>query len=80
MKKLILAGSVVGGLAFPALAAAGGSSTLSGYGGPAGTVAGTVQKSGTLPFTGLNLTVVLVVGLVLVGVGYFMRRRGRTSA
>ena len=82
MKKLISAGGVVlGFLVVPAAALAGGGSTLSGYGGNAGTVQSTVQKSGTLPFTGLSLTAFVVVGLVLVAAGVVLRRRtNRPSA
>ncbi len=32
--------------------------------------------SGSLPFTGLNLAIVLAGGLLLVAVGILMRRRG----
>lgn len=79
MKKWIAGGSLFGVLALPGLALAGGSTT-SGYGGEAGAVQGTVQKSGTLPFTGLSLTVVLVVGVALVVLGILLRRGGRASA
>jgi hypothetical protein len=61
-------------------AAAAGNSTLHGYGGSAGSVQGTVQKSGTLPFTGLSLVAVVVAGLVLVAIGVLIRRVGRPSA
>lgn len=79
MKKLVLTWGALAALALPALALAGGS-TVSGYGGEAGSVQGAVQKSGTLPFTGLSLTIVLVVGVALVALGYLLRRGGRTSA
>ncbi len=79
MKKLVSLGSVVlGFLAVPAAYAGG--STLSGYGGNAGTVQSSVQKSGTLPFTGLSLTAFAVVGLVLVATGVVLRRRSARSA
>ncbi|HZP73288.1 MAG TPA: LPXTG cell wall anchor domain-containing protein [Gaiellaceae bacterium] len=81
MKKLISAGGVVLGFLVVPAAWAGGGSTLSGYGGNAGTVQTTVQKSGTLPFTGLSLTAFVVVGLVLVAAGFILRRRtNRPSA
>jgi hypothetical protein len=79
MKKLISLGSVVLGFLVVPAAWAGGS-TLSGYGGKAGTVQTSVQKGGTLPFTGLSLTAFVVVGLVLVAVGIALRKRtARTS-
>jgi hypothetical protein len=78
MKKIVGA-AVLALVAAPAAAAAGGS-TLHGYGGSAGAVQGTVQKSGSLPFTGLSLTGVLIAGLVLVAVGVVIRRMGRASA
>jgi hypothetical protein len=39
-----------------------------------------VQAGGTLPFTGLQLGLFVAVGLVLVGVGFTLRRAGRTSS
>lgn len=76
MKKLILAGgAVLGSLVVPAIALAGGGSTIPGYAGNAGTVQSKVQKTGTLPFTGLSLTAFVVVGLVLVAAGIVLRRR-----
>jgi len=77
MKKLVSAAVLA--LAVAPTAAAAGSSTLHGYGGNAGSVQGTVQKSGTLPFTGLSLTGVVIAGLVLVAVGVVIRRMGRAS-
>ena len=80
MKKAISLGSAVLALLVVPAALAGGS-TLSGYGGKAGTVQTSVQKGGTLPFTGLSLTVFVVVGLLLVAAGVVLRRRtNRPSA
>ena len=45
---------------------------------PTGTVAGDADEDGgELPFTGLGLGVLLVLGLVLSGAGYLARRRAR---
>jgi hypothetical protein len=52
---------------------------LSGYGGSAG-IRGTVQKSGSLPFTGLSLTFVVLAALALVALGFAMRRGSRASS
>lgn len=78
MKKII-ATIVVFALAPVAGALAGGGSTLAGYGGTAGRIQGTVQKTGSLPFTGLNLTIVAVAAVALIVAGFFVRRAGRSS-
>ena len=76
MRKLI---GVLGvALVFAPSALAG--STTSGYGGSAGVAQATVQKTGTLPFTGLSLTGVLLAGIALVAVGVLLHRKGRPSA
>jgi hypothetical protein len=65
--------------AAPAAWASGGSS-MSGYGGTAGSVQGAVQRSGNLPFTGLSLTAFVIVGVLLIAVGIVVRRRANRSA
>jgi uncharacterized membrane protein YgcG len=55
----------------------GGTSGASGASGSAGASQG--QSSG-LPFTGLSLVFPVLVGGALVGVGAFLRRRGRASS
>lgn len=77
IKKFTIALAVF--LAAAPAAWAGGSS-MSGYGGTAGTVQGAVQKSGNLPFTGLSLTAFVIVGVLLIAVGVVVRRRGNRSA
>ena len=57
-----------------------GRPSQSGYAGSAGNVQGSVQKSGSLPFTGLSLTVFAIVGLLLITTGVFLYRRGNRSA
>jgi hypothetical protein len=74
MKKLSFAATTVFLTAVPAALASGGSS-MSGYGGTAGNVQGAVQKSGSLPFTGLSLTAFVVLGVLLIAVGVVLRRR-----
>ena len=56
-----------------------GGSSRSGYAGVAGAVQGSVQKSGSLPFTGLSLTAFAVAGLALVATGVLLYRRGHHS-
>jgi hypothetical protein len=77
MRKLI---GVLGVVLVVAPSALASGSTTSGYGGSAGVAQATVQKTGTLPFTGLSLTGVLLAGLLLVAVGVVIRRKGRPSA
>lgn len=86
MKKLVaLAVALFCVPATAALAAAGGA-TRAGYSGEAGHVQGAIQKAGTasgngtLPFTGLSLTVVVVVGALLIVTGLLMRRRHRPNS
>jgi hypothetical protein len=74
----------IGGLVTLALLAvpvalAGGSLAGDVYGGTGGNVQsgvlGTQASSGSLPFTGLSLTFLVVLGLVLLGTGLMLRRR-----
>lgn len=76
-KFLIVIGSA---LFIAPVALAAGGSTTSGYAGAAGTVQTTVQKSGTLPFTGLSLTGVLAFGILLLAAGFLIRRKARASS
>ncbi len=56
-----------------------GGSSQSGYAGTAGSVQGSVHKSGSLPFTGLSLTAFAIVGLLLVAAGVLLHRSGNSS-
>ena len=68
-------------LALLVVPAAWAGSGMDGYGGNAGTIQGAVHKSGNLPFTGLNLTTVLIIGVLLIAAGVVLHRRGsRTGA
>lgn len=78
MKKLVALIVVLVLTSATAAFAAGGAATDSGYGGNAA-VSGAVQKSGSLPFTGLSLVGIVVAGVLLVAVGFLMRRV-RTSS
>lgn len=49
-------------------------------GGVAGEVTGGAVTTGTLPFTGFDVALALAVGLLLIAVGVFARRLGRTGA
>jgi LPXTG-motif cell wall-anchored protein len=65
---------VVAGVA----AAAPGATSVTAYGGNAGGTQGalhTAGKTGTLPFTGANLFVAVLIGIALVSLGIVFRRR-----
>ena len=64
-----LLGAGVAHAAAPSVAAYGGKA-----GGVQGQVATVSHPGGTLPFTGLNLTVALLAGVVLVALGLYLRR------
>ena len=62
----------------PVAVALAGGSALAGYGGSGGAVQGAVQKTGsTLPFTGMDLSIVAAIAIVLVASGLFLRRASR---
>jgi hypothetical protein len=83
----LLVAAVVGLLAVAQTALAGGSSSLDAYGGAAGVqgkvthpgTLGTVSSQGTLPFTGVDIAIFVVIGLVLVAAGLMLRRAGRRA-
>jgi LPXTG-motif cell wall-anchored protein len=70
-------------LVFTAIAVAGVATSVSAYGGEAGraqaSVAGAVNAS-SLPFTGTNLSLIVLAGLVLVAAGLVLRRRARSTS
>ena len=70
------------GLAVAALAIPGTAFAQSGDSvDPSGTVAGTGSAGGgTLPFTGLNLALILMVAVGLLVLGLVLRNRGRSEA
>jgi hypothetical protein len=64
-----------------ALAADGGGSAKLGYGGAAGVLSGTqAAKGGGLPFTGVDLTVLVIGGILLALLGMGLRRASRPRA
>jgi hypothetical protein len=83
-KVLILAALSLVALALSAAAFATPSALLEEYSGLAGVqngVAGQgVQASGTLPFTGLDLALVVGGGMLLLLTGWTLRRVGRDKA
>jgi hypothetical protein len=81
MNKLIF-GIVGAAIMAPAALSAGGSS-LGTYGGRGATVQGQIESqttTGALPFTGMDVSLLIAVGLLVVGVGFMIRRLGRDRA
>ena len=85
-RAIIGVSAVLGALASAAYAYAGNGASISGYFGSGGNVQHAVQshgtlaataQSGTLPFTGLSLGLIVGAALLLVAVGVVMRRAGR---
>jgi hypothetical protein len=87
MKRLTMTMTALLSLAVTGAALAGGT-IVSGYGGrggtpvgkvtpPVHTPAGTSQSTGTLPFTGLDLTVFVGLALLLIALGVVLVRSSR---
>lgn len=72
---------VIAAVAAPAASAAEGSA-LKTYGGPGAVAQGRIESgtTGVLPFTGIDIAVFTVAGLLVVAVGITMRRLGRDRA
>jgi hypothetical protein len=79
--RAISIAAAIASLTWASAALANGSSA-SGYGGTAGAVQSQVSsaphvaaaKGSTLPFTGLNLTLIVVGAIVLLAIGFGLRR------
>lgn len=77
--RVLGAGLVAGLVSAPVALAASDPSAPSGTaGGAQGQIDG-VQSAGSLPFTGMNLTLILIGGAVLLAAGFLLRRRGSQS-
>jgi hypothetical protein len=76
--------SAVGGGAFAYLVLASVAfaqdPTQSGYGGTGGNIQGDVDGSGSLPFTGLDLLLLVGAGILLLAAGMTLRRVGRVRS
>jgi hypothetical protein len=87
LRRTVFFSSVVGFLLAAPIALAAESTQLGGY--PGGGVAGAAENqvrgtgepvySGTLPFTGLNLVLLVVGGTLLVALGVALTLRGRSG-
>jgi len=62
------------------VAAGGGSSATSGYSGAAGVLTRTRSGGSGLPFTGLDLSLLVIGGVVLALLGMGLRRASRARA
>ena len=78
---------IVSLFAAASVAMAAGSSSASGYGGAAGAVQSQVAsatkgavKGGTLPFTGLNIGLIVVGAVVLLVAGFALQKFSRGKA
>jgi len=78
-------GAALAALAWvPTALAGGGGVSADGYGGPAGVIqhkitspASAKHSTGTLPFTGTNLAIIVALAVLLVAIGFGMRRFAR---
>jgi hypothetical protein len=54
--------------------------TEGGYGGTGGNIQGDVEGGGSLPFTGLDLLLLVGAGALLLAAGFTLRRVGRARS
>ena len=83
MKKLVIfGGAALTGLmvAAPAALAQDSGSVVDGYGGCQGGIQSDVDGGGSLPFTGLDLGLLIGGGLLLLAVGFGLRRLARGNS
>jgi hypothetical protein len=79
VRRIVVLLGLLATLVFPAVALAGNqSATLGDGGGAQGALSG--GGEGTLPFTGLNLVLIVLAGIALIGTGVLLRRRSGSGA
>jgi hypothetical protein len=73
------AGSMLASLVLASVALAQ-APTQSGYGGTGGNIQGDVEGGGSLPFTGLDLLLLVGAAALLLAAGFTLRRVGRARS
>ena len=78
LRRLLIPFGLLTTLVIPAVAMAG---NQSGTPGDAGSAQGALSSggSGSLPFTGLNLALIVLAGAALIATGFVLRRRTGSS-
>jgi hypothetical protein len=77
--RFIFSTLVIGLLTLPATAFAGTDGTNYVQPGTLEGGGGVTEQAGSLPFTGLNLALILLAGAVLIATGLLLRRRAASS-
>ena len=78
MKRITILGAILIALLVPATAMAQGSSTCQAYNPQlCSSTTGSTTSSGTLPFTGVDLVLLVAGGATLLSAGFVVRRMSR---
>ena len=82
IRRILVGLGLIATLVLPTAAFAGNTSDTSGALGSSGSGSGGAlsESGGALPFTGLNLALIILAGLALVVTGVLLRRRGSTES
>ena len=81
MRRITILGAIaIALLAIPSAALAQGSSTCQAYNPQLCSSVGGGTSSGTLPFTGVNVVLLLAGGATLLGAGFVVRRLARNPS
>jgi hypothetical protein len=82
IRRILVGLGLIATLVLPTAAFAGNTSDTSGVLGSSGSGSGGAlsESGGALPFTGLNLALIILAGLALVATGVLLRRRSATES